>query len=214
MTLLDVLVPVLGRPHRVRPTLDAFAAATPEPHRVLFIASPDDPAEQDAIRAAGAELLVVDGNYAVKIREGVRATSSPLVFLGADDLLPQAGWLDVARSYMRDGAQVVGVNDLCSARVLAGTHATHFLLTREAAELPTIDGRPGPLCDLYDHSCVDDELFATARHRGMLAVATDSIVAHLHPDAGRSEWDETYAKGRAMIRHDRRLMRRRAGMWA
>ena len=34
---------------------------------------------------------------------------------------------------------VVGTNDLSSKRVMAGTHATHALITREYAELGTID---------------------------------------------------------------------------
>lgn len=212
MSELAILVPVLRRPHRVEPLLKAFRATTP-PARLLFICDPDDADEIAAIEREGAEFITLAGNYAEKIRAGVEATTESLLFLGADDLQPEPGWLKRAKAHLTEKTQVVGVNDMCSERVKAGNHATHFLLTREYALRPLPDGRPGPLCDLYDHSYVDDELVGTARRRGAIAFATDSIVRHLHPDNGTAEWDETYAKGRAMIRQDRRLFRERRSLW-
>lgn len=214
---LAVLVPVLGRPDRVAPLLDSLRAATPVDFTVWFLADPDDQDELDAVTAVASgsvHLAAPGGNYAAKINHGVRMTHEPLIFLGADDLDFHPGWFDKARAHLRAGAQVVGVNDLCSARVKAGQHATHFLMTRQYAELPTIDGRPGPLCEIYDHSCVDDELVATARHRAALAFATDSIVEHLHPDVRKAEWDDTYRRGRARIREDRNIFRSRERLWA
>jgi hypothetical protein len=211
---LAVLVPVLGRPNRVRPTIQAFTIATPHPFRLLFIASPDDERERQALADNKADTLIAGGNYAQKIRAGIQATSEPLIFLGADDLEPKPGWLEAAKTRITGDIQVVGVNDLCSTRVRTGQHATHFLMTRAYAEQPTIDGQPGPLCEDYDHSFCDDELVATARKRGVLAFATDSIVEHLHPDNGRAVWDETYEKGRARMHLDRRLFLRRQHLWA
>lgn len=212
MTELAVLVPVLARPHRVRPLLTAFGVANPDA-AVLFIADPHDLEEIEALETEGAEYIAPGGNYAAKIRAGVEATDEPLIFTAADDLLPHGGWFETAKSYLSDEIQVVGVNDLCSQRVMNGTHATHFLMTREYALEPCIDGSPGPFFQGYDHSAVDDEFFATAQHRSVLAVASDSVVEHLHPDNGGSEWDATYVKGRARIRKDLRLFRARSDQW-
>lgn len=207
-----VLVPVLGRPHRVHPLIESFTATTPD-LRLLFIADPGDQPELDELARHRADTLIVEGNYAAKIRAGVEATTEPLVFLGADDLHPQPGWLEAATAYLRDGIQVVGVNDLIP-RPHRPTHATHFLMTREAALMPCIDGSPGPLCVAYSHSACDDELIGTATRRGIYSYAPDSHVQHLHPMNGKSEDDPTYRLGRAQYRRDIRLLHRRAHLWA
>jgi len=209
---LAVLVPVLGRPHRVPIVLASVRAATPEAD-VLFVCDPDDTTTQDAVALAGARMISPGGNYAHKINTAVRATTAPLLFLAADDLDFHPGWFERAAARLNAQVHVVGVNDMCSRRVQSGTHATHFLVTREYALRPTIDGQQGPLCELYDHSFVDDELVATARYRRTIEFATDAIVQHLHPDNGLAAWDATYEKGRARMREDRKLFRARSRLW-
>lgn len=200
---LAVLVPVLGRPHRVRPTLAGFA-----PHSVYFIPNPEDKDEIAAIKQAGGTILLTStGNYAQKINAAIKLTTEPLIFLGADDLEPRPGWFDVAARYIKQGAQVVGINDMISRS--RSDHSTHFVLTREYSELRIITGEPGPLCEIYDHSCIDDELMATARYRGVYAYAEDAQIKHLHPDMGTAPSDSTYVKGRSHIRDDRRLWKSR-----
>lgn len=212
MTSCVVLVPVLGRPHRVQPTLDSVRRTAPHA-RVLFIADHADHDEIQAIRRANAEFVLFDGSYAAKINHGVQVTDERLLFLGADDLEWSDGWLQACEAHVRRGADVVGVNDLCAPRTQRGDHATHFLMTRGYAEAPTIDGGPGPLCELYDHSCCDDELVAVARARGVLVIDPTIIVEHLHPDARKAPVDDTYRKGREHIRADRRLFRSRMPLW-
>ncbi len=213
---LVFLVPVLARPHRVAPLLDAIEATTPGA-RVLFLTDDYDRPEHEAIerelRRDGVEVGsdTGGGNYASKINAGVELTSEPYIFCGADDLEPRAGWLEAALAAMEDGAQVVGVNDLIERN---RDHATHFLMTRAYAEQPAIDGSRGPFFEGYSHWAVDDELLATARHRGVYAYAEDARVLHLHPMAGRAEDDATYRKGREKAREDLRLFRQRRQLWA
>lgn len=209
---LVVLVPVLGRPHRVRPLLANLRTTTPEA-RVLFIADPDDLAEQRAVNECGADMMLVEGSYAQKINAGVRETTEPLIFFGADDLRFHSGWFKRATTRLVGRTQVVGVNDLLPRRPEKRGHATHFLVTREYAERPTIDGHPGPLCEMYHHSFVDDEFAATARRRGAYVYAPEAHVQHLHPDNGSAPDDETYRKGRSRFRLDRRLYQRRQRQW-
>lgn len=207
---LAVLVPVLGRPHRVEPLLASFTASTPEPREsVLFICDPDDRDEIDAVWEAGCKPLTCAGGYAAKIRFGVESSAERLIFTGADDLDFRPGWFEAAEAHIDAGAQVVGVNDLIPRE---HEHATHFLMTRQYAERPTIDGQPGPFFEGYSHWYVDDELIATAKRRGVYAYAEDAHVAHLHPMVGAPD-DETYRKGRAEARLDGRKFRRREALW-
>ena len=215
MSELVVLVPVLKRPHRVAPTLESIQATVPGA-RTLFIPDPDDDPERAAIRACGADELPVEGGYARKINAGVAATSEPLLFLGADDLDFKPGWFEAATAKLREGAEVVGVNDLVQRP--HRTHATHFLMTRAYAERPTIDGSPGdrahPLHEGYTHWFIDDELIATARHRGKYAYAPEAMVEHMHYAGGKAPDDETYFRGREHRFRDQQLFRGRESLWA
>lgn len=213
-----VIVPVLRRPHKAGP-LVASLASSRQDARVLFVASPDDPGEVEACRATGAETLVVDwpggspGDYARKVNAGWRASSEPLMLFGADDIVFHAGWLDEASRVVGGGAAVVGTNDLGSERVMRGVHATHPLVSRDYVDsYGTIDGE-GALHEGYHHNFVDDELVATAKHRGVWGAAVMSHVEHLHPDWGRADRDEVYDIGRSGWLHDKYLFRRRSPLW-
>lgn len=214
MTEVSILVPVLDRPHRVRPLVDSIRAATPEPHEILFLADPHDRATQDAIAMVGdCRLLSPGGSYAHKINAGVTATDTPFVFLGADDLVFQPGWFPAAAALMSDQVGVVGTQDTANRRVLAGEHATHSLVARWYADLGVID-RPGQLLhEGYKHNFCDDELVATAKKRGAWAFAHDSVVEHHHPNWGTAPDDDVYRKGRAGFKLDRRLFLRRRRLW-
>lgn len=207
---LVVLVPVLRRPHRVKPLLDSLERTTTG-YRVLFVADPDDPEEIEAIREQGEWPLLRGGTYGRKINEAVEATTEPLLFLGADDLEFKPGWLEAAKRHL-GRAHVVGVNDLIE-RERRPEHATHFLLTREYAQEPNASGHRGPLCEVYRHWFVDDELIHTATRRGTYAYAPDSHVEHLHPQAGKALDDRTYRLGRENKTDDRRIFRQRVRKW-
>lgn len=213
MTDLAILVPVLGRPHRVAPLLLSIAASTPEPYRVLFICDPDDTPMIAAVAEADADWIEIAGNYAEKINAGVEATDESLIFCGADDLDFHPGWLEAAQAELAPEVGVVGTQDLCNQRVIRGEHSTHSLLTREYAEMPLIDGGPGPLCPLYEHEFVDDELVGTAKKRGAFAFAHEAIVEHLHPDANKAPMDPLYAAQGARMRRSRRTFNQRQPLW-
>lgn len=213
MPALAVLVPVLGRPHRIVPFLQSLAAATPGRYRVVFIADSHDTPTIGAIEKAHATPLIVDGNYAHKINKGVHATSEQLLFLGADDLHFHPGWLEAAKAKLTPGIGVVGTNDLCNGRVIAGEHSTHSLVTRAYTELGTIDDPTRLLHEGYPHEFVDDEFVQTAMYRGAYAHAHDSVVEHLHPQVGKAPMDDLYAAQRQRMRHGARIYRRRRHLW-
>jgi hypothetical protein len=189
---LVVLVPVLGRPHRAAAAIEAFTSTLPGV-RVCFVPDEDDLPEIEAIEAAGGEILCkLNANYATKINA---------------DLIPKPGWFEAALAHMHGPIEVVGINDMIQRG--RSEHTTHFLMTRDYAMLPTVADDRGPLCELYDHSCTDDELIATAKHRRAYAYAKDAEVVHLHPDNGTAVLDDTYRKGRRAIRQDRQIWKSR-----
>lgn len=208
-----ILVPVLRRPQRVASLLRSIGEATPQPHRVLFIADPDDATELAAIAKCGADCIAPGGSYAHKINCGAQTTTEPLIFVAADDLGFKPGWLEAAEAMLTEGIGVVGTNDLGSPRVMAGEHATHSLVTREYAAQGTIDDSSKLLHEGYHHNFVDDELVATAKHRGAFAFAADSHVEHFHPFWDKGEMDEIYQLGQAQFRFDRRHFLRRQHLW-
>lgn len=212
-----ILVPVLYRDHRVKPLLESVRSTCGA--RVLFLTTPEDTDMRRAVHRAGAEELTVPwqptGDYARKINAGFLATHEALIFTGADDLEFQPGWLDAARAHLTPGIGVVGTNDLGSPRVMAGEHATHFLITRRyVLDRGTID-EPGKVFhEGYAHEYVDDELVGTARYRGALAMALDSHVKHLHPNWDPSvPMDSLYEMQQHRMRLSRPLFLRRRHQW-
>lgn len=214
-----VLVPVLGRPHRVAPLIASLEAATPEPHRLIFVCTDTDAAEQTAIDEAGAERITIPanacGDYAVKINTGYRSTTEPFLFCGADDLDFRPGWLSTALAEMADPRiGVVGTNDLGSVRVMAGIHSTHSLVRRAYVdEHGTIDEKRKVLHEGYIHEYVDDEFVQTAISRCAFVSSQLSVVEHLHPNWGKAPTDVLYDGQRRRMRQGRRLYWRREPLW-
>lgn len=215
--MVVIIVPVLGRPHRVEPLLASVEEATSAPHRTLFVASTNDESEIAALDAAGADFITVPpkrGSWACKINDGYRATTERYLFTGADDLRFHAGWFEAAVALMNDTVQVVGTTDLCNPRTMSGEHSTHTLVARAYVEtLGTIDEPGVVLHEGYHHDYADDELIATARARRAYAHAFDSTVEHLHPWAKKASDDATYRRGRRWRQHGRRLFLQRERKW-
>lgn len=216
-----ILVPVLDRPHRIKPLLDSIEATTPGRPQVLFLVDSGDDAEWEAIEEQedlhpGVHVLLnpEGGTFAEKINRGVEVTTGAYVFLGADDLNFKRGWLEESLRAIERGAEVVGVNDLLRRRPRRREHATHFLMTRHYAEQPCLDGSRGPCSESYNHNFVDDELIATARSRGVYAYASRAEVEHLHWMNRRAQVDATYEKGRETFEADRRTFESRRHLWA
>lgn len=214
---LVIVIPMLGRPHRVQPLLASIRAATPRA-RVLFALSPADDKVVAAVRREQQRSITVPfrptGDYARKINTGYRATSHPLIFCGADDLRFYPGWLEAAIAQLRPGIGVVGTNDLGSPRVVAGNHSTHSLIVRDYADrFGTIDQPGAILHEGYPHEWVDDELVGTAKFRGAWAYAPNAKVEHLHPNWGKAQSDRLYGQQTARIRAGKPLFQRRSRLW-
>lgn len=187
---------------------------------MLFICDPDDEAEQEAIAwertrtTLRVNAVAPGGNYAFKVNYGVNLTREPLIFLGADDLHFHPGWLAAAIAKLSDGVGVVGTNDMCNPAVMAGEHATHFLVTREYAQRGTIDDLDKLLHEGYPHEWVDNEFIETAKARDAYAMALGAVVEHLHPLAGKAPSDELYAGAPERMAAGQAIFDKRRHLWA
>ncbi|MCK9921605.1 hypothetical protein MXD61_06830 [Frankia sp. AgPm24] len=213
---LTILVPMLGRPHRVAPLLASIQATVPAAE-VLWLLTPGDHAVVAEVDRAGGRALSVGfarGDYARKINLGYRVTDRPLLFLAACDLQFHPGWYQAALDQFADGIGVVGTNDMGNPRVVAGEHATHSLVTRAYADQgATADGAGEILHEGYWHEYCDDELVQVARHRGVWAFAANSHVEHLHPDYGKAPSDHMYRRRRPRMRQGAPLFAARRSLW-
>lgn len=226
MSEIAVLVPVLDRPGNAIPLVSSLKQATSAPFRVLFLCSPGDATEiaacRDAVHQAPGQVDVLvcpferaPGDFARKTNLGLRETTEPWLFLGADDLRFHPGWDAAAlrAAQARSGAGVIGTNDLGNPRVRRGLLSTHSLVRRSyvSERGASLDGPGSIYHEGYDHNFVDEELCALARRRGVFAFARNSIVEHLHPHwmhRGRERkaaMDSTYELGMAGFDRDRRL---------
>lgn len=216
--MIDILIPVLGRPHNITPLLESLKV-TVTPYRVFFLCSPGDTDQIEECLRSGWQTWIVPwapgrGDFARKINWAFDHTHSSWLFQGADDLKFYAGWDTAALALARDrDKQVVGTNDLHNPQVKRGIQSTHTLFARHYIEEQggTHDRTGKVFCERYDHQYVDLEFCETARRRGVWAFAKQSIVEHLHPHWGLAEKDATYEKGARLTASDYRLYQKRMG---
>lgn len=225
---LDVLVPVWGRPELLPGLYGSLVAHTTCRWRLWFLCSPDDPAGltgRDEVRSALGGLadpaVIVwcapwpggrPGDYARKINAGYELGSAPVLFVGATDIVFTAGWWDRVEQHLAAGAQVVGTNDRCNPRTRRG-HSTHSVVTRAFADEGTIDQPGRVLHEGYWHEFVDDELIATAQHRGVYVHDPGIVVEHRHPRVQGRPSDETDAQEPERMTQGRALFEQRRALW-
>lgn len=209
--MIDILVPVLGRPQRVAPLVENIEASTDISYDLLFICSDGDSEEIQAVEEVGCRYLTyrgrpAHGQYGKKINMGYRDTSNPWLLLAADDLYFHLGWAEIALSVAGDRFHVISMNDRGNAFVRQGTLATHSLVRRSYVDDPgcSLDG-PGKIYhEGYSHNFVDCELSVLARNRGVFRFAKNATLEHLHPLFRRkTPMDATYEAGLKDFAKDR-----------
>lgn len=151
-------------------------------------------------------------SYATAINGGYAVTDEPYLFAAADDLHFHRGWLETAMEKMVDPIRVVGTNDLGNGYVMAGDHATHYLVDRRYLDEVGGDFTAGPgsfMPDCYDHNWTDTEFITVARLRGVFMPALESYVEHLHPVFGKGTRDAVYDRGDRSVHADEAIYRGR-----
>ena len=218
-TTIDILIPSLGRPHRISELVENIKATTATPVRIMFIFEAHDAASIEEARRCGAEHVINDRapSYAGAINCGFAATSGEWVFTGADDLVFVERWDTELLTAAQGWFTVLGTNDQLNGRVKSGRHATHSLVSRRwlMVEGGVLDEGPGSfLHEGYDHNFVDHEFVSAAKMRGRFRPVLTSIVTHAHHLNGMAPSDATYEKSMRRWDQDQKLFSRRAGLWA
>jgi hypothetical protein len=198
-----VIVPTMGRPESAAPFMASLRASTGLA-TVYAVIDDWDTASIVAWAGAGAEVTLTGqrsrytledpSTFSQKFNVGYRATDEQFMFYAGDDCRFAPGWLDHLQEQAGDGFHIVGSNDLGNPRVMAGEHATHFLIRRSYVDEvgASWDG-PGSVChEGYHHWFTDDEIVTAAKQRGVFAMALGSRTEHLHPAWGKAEMDGTY----------------------
>jgi hypothetical protein len=229
--MIDILIPVLGRPQNAAPLVQNIRDTTTVPFKITFVCSPEDTEQINEVMRVGGEwtqmfaigsegpvLTVImmkreagPGDYAHKINTGFREGDAEWVFQAADDLTFQPGWAENALKIADSGPgyDVVATNDMANANVRKGQFGTHNLIRRRYV---TAHGGQ-VLHEGYDHNFVDRELSGWAQSRGVFRFAPHSRVKHNHPLWKTAPDDPTYRKSLARFQDDRRLFLSRAHLW-
>ena len=212
--MIDILIPVLGRPQNAQRVVDSITANTSVDYRIWFICTWEDDAQIAACRATRQEPIIIGrdsgpGDYAFKTNFGFRHTNGEFVLNGADDLDFSPGWDRMALTEMvKNKIGVVATNDMANRQVKRGEFGTHNLIRRSyiLERGGTREGTPGVVMhEGYDHSYVDRELCDVAQARGVYAFAKRSVVRHRHPLWRTAPWDDTYRKAVGRAREDQAL---------
>lgn len=157
------------------------------------------------------------GYWSVDVEPDVSGFS--YVFAAADDLHFSDGWDEpaLATFVAQPQIRVVGTNDLHNPYVLAGEHATAYLIDRRYIDLRggVVDEPAGIVhCEKYNHNYADTEFIETAKVRGVFAPCLESVVEHLHPVWGCGDWDEGYRRSQQGMARDGEMFAHRQHLWA
>jgi hypothetical protein len=219
--LIDVLIPVLGRPQNAAAVVDAVHAGTvTHAFRILFICNKGDDAQIAACQATGEDVMTVawesgPHDYPAKMNAAYQQTDGEWLLLGADDIVPQRCWAKTALERAGDRYHVIATNDRANRQVMGGLFGTHCLVRRSYVfEQGASYGMRNTLFhEGYDHNFCDRELCGVARDRGVYTFSKESVIQHLHPNWRTAKNDDTYRKGRENFKADLELFLTRSRLW-
>lgn len=216
--MIAVLIPTFGRADRLARVAANITENTETDHRVVFAVEAEDVESIAAAAELDVDVVVNEGrpNYSGAITTAYRATPAEYVFAGADDLRFHPGWDRAALAHMDGWVQVVGTNDLLNPFVLAGYHATHFLVDRRYLDEVggVVDQGPGSfLFDGYGHQYTDTEFIATAKMRSRYRPCLESVVEHINAWSPKGTVDATAHKTQVTAAADSALYDSRRDLW-
>jgi len=212
--MIELFIPTLGRSDRLANIQAQIDSVTVTDHRVWFIVERHDLTSIDACRNNKLFFIINhrSPSYAGSINSAWDCLQPDLFFAGADDLVFYKDWDIKALEKINDFA-VVGTNDLHNGEVLAGEHATHYLVRGDYIRSgQSLDGEP-VLPEVYSHNYTDREYVGIAKFKGQFTPCVESVVEHLHYTFGLSQMDATYKKTRVGVDQDQRIYEQRRVKW-
>ena len=216
--MIDIIVPTIGRPHRLAGLVENIAENTDNEHRVVFVTESHDTPTIDAVKVLGLSPVINERtpNYAGAVNTAWLQSDADWLFCAADDLVFHSRWDSIALSHADDWFGVIGTNDLLNYAVELGMHSTHSLVSADYLNTfgGVADEGPGSfLPECYDHNFTDTEFIATAKMRARFRPCLESIVEHLHVTTGKVEADETHLRSIRAFDEDSRMYDMRRDVW-
>lgn len=221
-TSTAILIPTLGRPHRVAEVHRSARDHANGDVSIYFVVEQDDADTIAAVTRTGAGMIINRGapTYASCINQAYLDTQEPFFVLGSDDIEFLPRWLDEAMACMDDPAVgMVGVRDPLHPLV---DHSTHSLVRRRYIEERSgCMDLPNTVLYPYKHGWTDWEMASVAKVRGAYRYCATSLVKHLHPGwetggmvrTDHELYDATYAKGNRTVGEDFDIFSGRARAW-
>lgn len=197
---LAILVPTRGRPANLARLWRAFLDTCEYETRLVALVDNDDPElpayQELAERLSGEPMFRMGIGPRLRLGPTLNvaapkwaARSDAVGFMGDDHLPRTVGWDgQYLRELERLGAGVVYGNDLIQGQALPTQVAmTSDIILATGAMVP-----PGAV-----HLWLDNAWLALGQALDAISYLPDVVVEHLHPIAGRAEWDAGYAEANA-----------------
>ena len=182
-----ILIPTLGRAHKLEALIKNIREVTPEPHEIYFMTSDDD--SIGVIKENGAVHIPDTGrtDYVYRTNALFKATEEPFVFTGSDDVVFHKGWLTELLRHVEHYGVVVPDDGLNPNGTLALIGREYIKRRAKQYDYPEEIFYPE-----YRHAYSETELFDIAKKDDEYIRVSDSLVEHQHPDGGKSVVDDTY----------------------
>jgi hypothetical protein len=194
--MIDILIPTYKRPEKIRLLIENIkktsTKATP-----LFIIRPDDKETEKILINKKAKYLKTFLEYMGCINLGVKKTSKPFIFCGADDIEFTKDWDLKLLEVMKDEKIMVtgGIDDWTVSQ--SGVHTSHPLVRRTYLGQSYWNATTNDLyCPEYNHYQGDIELEQLAHYKNVIKVCKDCIIHHNHYVNGKATEDTTYTVSR------------------
>ena len=200
MADLVVVVPSRGRPEAAAELVEAFAETCTAATRLVFACDEDDPTLDEYV-PEGRSFPPV---YAVKPHSMVSALNDvackqlhtyAIGFMGDDHRPRTKGWDERYLDALRDlGTGIVYGDDLLQREKLPTQCAMTSDIIRALGYMA-----PPTLTHMY----CDDFWRDLGRQAGCLRYLPDVVVEHMHPIAGKAEWDDGHKRVNAPAVYER-----------
>lgn len=200
--MLTVICPSRGRPDAAAEVMKTFqATAVDLDSRLWFIVDPDDETLEDypnsleepvVLTYQLAEKPALGGmlpplNMAIRIKEILPKRVTVVGFVGDDHRFRTPGWDAAIDDYLEEHLGVAYGDDLLQRQNLP----TQWFVSRPIVDvfgmgLPTLR-----------HLYIDDYWKTFASAADCLYYMPDIVIEHMHPTAGKAEWDDSYRANNA-----------------
>lgn len=210
-----ILLPSLGRPHRLEGAATNIHLNTDLDHEILWcvggLLSKQilDGLEERYLDDTDNE----DKRYVTRMNKLVvwaRAEGFKSVFFGSDDVVHHDGWLNEALAVMeKERRAYVVVDDM------RNPNGTQAVMHMDYLPFACFDDEKAAFHAGYHHNYADTEQQVTAQKNQQWARAMDSKVEHLHPiyqTQTSRPWDDTYRNAFTHWEQDSKVFHDRMAM--